>query len=474
MKGKYLNQIIKADRMSERKRKAKEGVRYFKGDHDILGYRLFYYDENNQPVEDKTRSNIKIPHQFHTELVRQKSQYLLGNPIEFETEQEEAKEILEKIFREELQQELVKLVNMASNTGVAYLYYFIGADGKIKFKTLDTLGVIETTDEDGELVIIVYYDEVENKAGKSQTTTKAMVWGNKEVTYYKTNKNKQFELDTDYEINPSPHIVMEDNQSVFGKSFGRPPFIKLNNNEYNTTDLEPIKELIDDYDLMAGSLSNNLQDFQDAIYVVKGYDGDNLSTLVQNVKARKTVGVSDTGDVDIKTIQIPYEARKAKLELDKENIYKFGMGFDSSQTGDGNITNIVIKSRYTLLELKTNEIKTELKRVIREMLNVLATYDLPGIDVDEIDIIINEQVMINDKDIADNEETQARAIKTKLETILMASPYLTQETIIEQICQVLELDTTLEKARKTRPDGAMDIDDELFNQIKSLVEDEEE
>ena len=35
---------------------------------------------------------------------------------------------------------------------------------------------------------------------------------------------------------------------------------------------------------------------------------------------KKIVGVGEQGDLDIKTISIPYEARKTKLELDEKNI----------------------------------------------------------------------------------------------------------------------------------------------------------
>ncbi|HEM6033190.1 TPA: phage portal protein, partial [Streptococcus suis] len=77
------------------------------------------------------------------------------------------------------------------------------------------------------------------------------------------------------------------------------------------------------------------------------------------------------GGLDVKTVDIPIEARKEKLRIDKEAIYKFGMGFDSSQTGDGNITNVVIKSRYSLLDLKCNKIEVRLRRIIKQMLELI-------------------------------------------------------------------------------------------------------
>ena len=70
--------FIEDDSGSEKKRFAKKGQRYYEGDHDIRNYKLYYYNADGELVEDKTRSNIKIPHPFFTELVDQEVQYLLA------------------------------------------------------------------------------------------------------------------------------------------------------------------------------------------------------------------------------------------------------------------------------------------------------------------------------------------------------------------------------------------------------------
>ena len=83
------------------------------------------------------------------------------------------------------------------------------------------------------------------------------------------------------------------------------------------SDLKPIKGLIDDYDLMACGLLNNLQDASEYLVVVKGFQGDNLEEIIQNVKTKKHIGVDGDsgGGVEYKTVDIPYEARKIKLEI---------------------------------------------------------------------------------------------------------------------------------------------------------------
>jgi len=67
-----IAKAIEADRNAEAKTKARQGLKYYKGDHDILDYKLYYFDSNGRLHEELNRSNIKIPHMYHTELVDQK------------------------------------------------------------------------------------------------------------------------------------------------------------------------------------------------------------------------------------------------------------------------------------------------------------------------------------------------------------------------------------------------------------------
>ena len=47
------------------------------------------------------------------------------------------------------------------------------------------------------------------------------------------------------------------------------------------------------------------------------------------------------------------------------------MGFNSSQVGDGNVTNVVIRSRYTLLDLKAKKMEKRLKKLLRGIIEVV-------------------------------------------------------------------------------------------------------
>ncbi|MCM8710531.1 phage portal protein [Clostridium sp. SYSU_GA19001] len=464
---KALENAILKDKKSEKKKKALEGLNYYKGEHEILNYRLFYFNSDGVLKEDKYRSNIKIQHQFHTELVDQKVQYLLSNPLEVVTEDEQFQERLKEYINEEFQELLQNAVEGASNKGLEYIYAYKDENNKIAFQIADSLGVIAIYDkaDNSKLKGIVrYYDTVVFDNNDNEITiTKAEIWTNMQVTYYTQDKDKhRFKLDNDIKPNPRPHVILEDDKAFYdGGSFGYIPFFRLDNNKYQKTDLEPIKALIDDYDLMACSLSNNLQDFQEAIYVVKGYPGDDLDTLTKNLKTRKTIGVDAEGGIDVKTIDIPVEARKTKLELDKNSIYKFGMGFDSSQIGDGNITNIVIKSRYALLDLKCNKAETRLRKLVRQLLKVIVD-DInsrygTAYDYNTLTINIVRESIVNENDIAVNAKTEAETKAVIINYILSAGQTISNESKLKLICDVLELDYEEEKEKLEKQEPYVDI-----------------
>lgn len=442
---KALNRTIANDRASSAKEKARTGVRYYNYDHDILKNRIFYIDDNGILTEDEYASNVKIPHAFFTEQVDQKVQYLLSNPVEAIVEDETFQKYLNEYYDEDFQLFLHEVLEGASKKGFEYGYARTNSEDRLCFQVADGLQTLTIEDNDGVQRIIRYYDKDKTIEGKNTTITIAEVWDDEQVTFFVTGKNKRFQFDTGRAMNPRPHVVAKDeNGDYLQRDLGQLPFYRLSNNKQERTDLEPIKALIDDYDLMAAYLSNNLQDFTDAIYVVKGFRGDDLSKLRQNIKAKKTVGVGEDGGVDIQTVDIPVEARKTKLEIDKEAIYKFGMAFDSTQIGDGNITNIVIKSRYALLDMKCNKTEVRLRAMLK-WINELIVNDINrryGTSFDAADITINivRETMANENDIYFNEKVQAETKAIIIQSILAVAPRLDDESVLRLICEQYDLD----------------------------------
>lgn len=224
---------------------------------------------------------------------------------------------------------------------------------------------------------------------------------------------------------------------------------------------------------MSCGLSNNLQDITEGIYVVKGFEGNDLGELIHNIHVKKAVGVGESGNVDIKTIDIPYQARQAKLELDEKNIYRFGMGFNSAQIGDGNITNIVIKSRYALLDLKCNKLELRLKGFMKQLIQLaldeINTAKKTDYQIKDVKIVFEREVMTNASDNAQIKKTEAETQQIQINALLAAASQLDPETLVEKLCGILDVDFEDVKSKLDLTDPRTDL-----NQASELLMGEEE
>ena len=447
-----VKEVVDKDRIAKHKKHMREGISYYKHRHDIEDLRFFYVDNEGTIHEETARSNIKIAHSFFTELSDQKTQYLLSNPVEFTSEQERLQDYLDEYIDEEFQLMLQEVVDGGNQKGYEFVYTKLGQE-RLSFAVADSQKVVQIYDENNQLIAIVrYYDSEIYKQDKPVKVTKAELWDSEKVHYFVSDENKAYMLDDSYPINPLYlNTIVDKEKGAFGQSLGAAlniddfiPFLRYDNNKYQTTDLQPIKAIIDDYDLMACSMSNNLQDYDQPFFAVKGFNSDNYENLLTNLRSRGAVGTGENGGIEVHTVNIPVEARKEKLRIDKEAIYKFGMGFDSSQVGDGNITNVVIQSRYTLLDLKCNKAEIRLRKLLKRILKLIVA-DInrrfnTSYTTDDLEIIIKRSTMVDEKEKEDIEKVKAEAKQVAIQTILEAAPHLPSETVLEMLCEQFDLD----------------------------------
>nr|DAY03329.1 MAG TPA: PORTAL PROTEIN [Caudoviricetes sp.] len=451
-----IRYFISDDAGSQRKRKAREAQRYYEGEHDILNYRMFYYNSDGDLVEDTTRSNIKISHPFFTELVDQQVQYMLSVDDSFvRSDVEGLQSKLDEYFDEDFKAELTDLLTGTITKGFDYLFAYQNEHDRLAFQYADSLGVIEVrakdTDDNCNYVIYWYIDRI---AKNNKVIKRIQVWDEEKTTYYVQNDEGGIDLDESVDINPRPHVIYERDNSLYYKPFGFIPFFRLDNNKKQISNLKAIKGIIDDYDIMSCGLSNNLADFDHPLHVVRGFEGDNLDELSQNLKTKKTIGVDSEGGVEVHTVDIPYQARLTKMEQDEKNIYRFGMGFNSAQIGDGNITNIVIKSRYALLDLKCNKLEIKLKQFLKKIVKVVIdeinNKNNSAYKVEDVWFDFKREVMTNASDNAQIYKTEAETKQIEINTILGLHGVIDDKNVIKSICDVLELD--YEEVKNNIPD----------------------
>lgn len=487
-----IKKFIDEDMNSEKKKKAAEGMRYYEAEHDILKCRFFYFNSDGKLVEDTTRSNIKISHPFFNVLTEQLSAYMLSfdeHPIRAKESAEGLQDLLDDYFDDEFWSEIAELIKGAYTKGFEYVYGFKNAEGRLTIQCADSMDVVEVqakyTSDKKPYKIYHYVDTDMTEKGK-KTVIRIQVWDDKETHYFvQDGKSGKIELDKTVELNPRPHVVQRDEKTGerFGSSLGYIPFWRLDNNKKQFSGLKPIKALIDDYDLMQCGLSNNLVDFDTPLHVVKGFEGysdeEAMKELQTNLKTKKMIGVGENGDVEIRVVDIPYQARQAKASDDEKNIYIFGMGFNPAQVGDGNITNIVIKSRYTLLDLKAENLEKRLKKLLKEYLKVVINeinaehgtdYQMKDVKIEKF----QKQTPTNDSENIANEKVQAETKQVAVSTIMIIAERIGDEQTLKLICEQLDLDyddlkDQVEKLKETQ--NLLDAKKNLNNVV---VDDEED
>lgn len=446
-----IKQFISDDIASERKKLAKEGQNYYEAEHDILSYRIFYYNADGKLVEDTTRSNVRIPHPFFTELVDQATQYILsGKDSIIKSDIPELQEEMDKYFGDEFLAELSEVVTGCQTKGFEYVYAYKNAEDRTAFMCADSLGVIEVrakdTEDKCEYYIYWYVDRIDKG---SKVIKRIQVWDKKETYFYVQAGNGKVALDKSEPINPRPHTIYskEGEEGKFQESYGFIPFYRMDNNKKRTSALKPIKPIIDDYDLMNCGLSNNLADFDKPIHVVKGFEGDNLDELQQNLKTKKLIGIpggETNAGLEIKTVEVPYQARLTKLQEDEKNIYRFGFGLNTSGLKDtAATTNVAIKAAYSLLDLKCAKLIINLKQFLRKLIKVALDEinEKNETDYQQKDVYFNfePEILSNALENAQIALTEAQEQQTRITTILNIAPQLDNETVIQSICEILDI-----------------------------------
>ena len=462
-----IRQFLDEDEGSQLKQAARVGLRYYDGEHDILDYRMFYYNAEGELVEDEYRSNIKIPHPFFTELVDQGTQFVLSGAEDgiIRSDDTKLQHWLDIYFNKnkKFMVELSETITGQQAKGFDYMYAYIGKDDRLQFENADCLGVVEVEGrftEDGKDQRIYKYMDRVDKDGNFQW--KILVIDDENTHYYKQTNDGKIETDDSVKPNPRPHKLYQDKKGkLFKKPLGFLPFFRLDMNKKRVSLLKPVKALIDDYDLMASSLSNNLVDFDTPIHVVRGFEGDNLDEIQKNVKTKKLIGVDEEGGVDIKTVDVPYQARVAKLEQDEKSIYRFGMGLNMSGLKDtAATTNIAIKAAYSLLDMRAKKIIDQLELFLQQIVEVVLAeineHEGTAYQLEQVWFNFKPDIISNAQENAQIELTEAQKQQTVINTVLGLADRLDNETMMQLICEQLDIEYEEIKSKLPNPDEALD------------------
>lgn len=418
-----------------------KGENYYRVENDILIRKMYRY-ENEQPVEDETKTNHKLAHGFMHEFVEDKVNYLLSKPYTMECEDIAYLKLVQDTLGKRYQHRLVQLGTECSNKGIAWSYEYIDEAGNKKSMRIPSEQLIPLwiDNDHEELQAMIRYYQVEVYEGKEKKyITKIEYHTPDGVEYYIQDKSGEVILDAEMYLNQPeeggiliPHFTIND---VHG-TWDRVPFVPWKNNDFELPDLQFVKTLIDDYDISRSDVSNLLTDLRNLIYVLKGYGGEGLSQFMRDLAYYNGIIVDEDGSVETLNPTINIDAAVKHFEQLLKDIYRFGQAVDKGQDKMGNSpSGIALKFLYSGLDLKDNALEDAFKWSFEQQIYFINKYlevTKQTVSDKEISIIFNRDIAINESQTITDCKNSKGIISDK--TIIANHPYV--DDVEEEMKQI--------------------------------------
>lgn len=442
-----LRDLIEEDKRSKYKAEMKDGVKYYKSEHDILQHDFRKSKVDGVVVTNDSLANDHLVHSFHRLLVDQKSSYIVGNPIKIATDEDATQQIINDILGTQFDDTAIELVANVSNKGVEYLHIYIDDKGEFQVLIVDAEEIIPVYDTQFQKKlegVIRYYplNVMQTKDSGKVVLYRVEIWSDTQVTYYVEQENGEFILEKpeDGSENPRGHFQLTNtvDNSTTQQGWSSVPFIEVKNNKLKQSDLKLIKTLIDNYDYNVSDYSNLLKDVQEAFIKLFGADNTNLAEFMKNLKKYKSVKVPQGADIQESEVTIPTEARENHLKRLEENIFIFGLGVNLNTDKFGNApSGIALKFMYSGLDLKANalirELNISLQRLIWFVSEFAKIKGLAEFNPKDVSFTFDKQMIFNEYE--------------KAQICQLSKDIISDETIAEN--HPFVSDTELEKERMT-------------------------
>lgn len=308
-----------------------------------------------------------------------------------------------------------KLLLNASLDIVSWIHFYV-KDSKLKYIIVYDSEIIPFWNNDKtELEKVVRYYKDDKM--KDDPDLIVEIWEKTGVQYFRYSKEgnligdiQESHYETEYTLAGQP-IEKE------FKSFSQIPFIPFYNNRDKTSDLFDIKNLMDAYNSICTGFFENIEKFQEFIMLFQGFSGDKeaLKEAMKKIKEAKAIGLPDSSsNAGYISIDIPVEARNVLLEVLKEALFFIGRGMNPTKVGDGNVTNVVIKSRYILLDSKSSESEKRMVEFYDECIDFIKEYYRNNI---KNNLTLNKSMLINESEKIDDclKSMNMTALKTVMD-----------------------------------------------------------
>ena len=399
---------------------ALDAEQYYRGlNPRITKYEKIIYDMRGDAHVDKWTPNHKIASNFFNFALTQENQYLLGNGATFTKDDTKAK--LGADFDTQLQD----LGKKALVGGVAF--------GFFNLDHIDTFSLLEFVplydEENGALRAGIRFWQV-----SPDKPMRATLYEEDGYTDYLMEKDKSAILHEKRPYKLKVRTSEADGEEIYdGENYPTFPIVPLWGNDKKQSELVGRQGTLDAFDLLNSNLINNLDEANYIYWVLTNCGGMDDIDDAKFIEQLKTTHVAhadgDSGaTAEAHTIEAPYQASESAIQTIQRRLYEDFMCLDVNSLSAANKTATEIKAAYQPLDSKCDMYEYCVIEFVQKIL------ELAGID-DKVTFTRSKVVNKSDE----------------INTLLAAQAYLDDETIVEQVCQILGIaDKTDEIIRKRR------------------------
>ena len=424
---------IQRFKRSQRRKDMFDGERYYIGKHDILSRKRTVIGRDGEIEEVHNLPNNRIVDNQYKKMVDQKNNYLLGQPLSVQSDNELYAQELKQIFNKRFHRMMKNIGEDSLNNGIGWIFLYYDEQGEFSFKRFRPFEVIPGW-ADAEHTMLDYairiYEVVVLESEQEKITEKVEVYDDTGISY--------FELTSENSLQPiepyhQDYFTMTDEEGIDqGFNWFKIPLIPFKYNDKEIPLIKMVKSLQDGLNLIESNFQNQMEeDARNTILVLVNYDGENLGEFRRNLATYGAVKVKtiDGAAGDLKTLQVEVNSQNYRviLEIFKKAIIENAMGYDAKDDRlSGNPNQMNIQSMYSDIDLDANGMETEFQAAFEELLwfvNVhLFNVGQGDFENEEVEVIFNRDILISEGEVIDNCQKSVGILSD--ETIIANHPWV--------------------------------------------------
>ncbi len=386
------------------------GEKYYKGLHDIIKRKRQAIGKDGKLGDvDNLPNNRIIDNQF-AKMVDQKKNYLLGQPIVFNSENKQYNEALQTVFNKEFSR-TIKNVGLDTLTGgIAWLHPYYDEEGNFKFKKFPAYEILPFWGDKAHTKLklaVRYYVEEKPNSLNNDIIEKVEVYTPMGIYYYELINNTLF---PDPKTPHRDYLTVESEEGELAYNWTRVPLIPFKINSFEIPLIMRCKSIQDAINTIMSDFVNCMEENAggSSILVLENYDGENLGEFREKLSKLRAIKVRSTdsqrGDVRKLEIEVNATNYESVLKALKRQLIENCRGFDAKDERMANNPNQMnIQSAYGDLDIDAHDMEAEFEAAFDVLLwfvdQHLANVGVGNFENDEVEVQFNRNTLVNQTEV---------------------------------------------------------------------------